>query len=82
MEKIMKTLASAAKKNVVKVQKPKYFNSSEEFFQVERKKPMCDGYAFTVAETSQGLKRKTQRLLCPDKLTDMMAIVRDLQQQR
>ena len=78
MEKIMKTVA--AKKNVIKVQKPKYFNSAEEFFQVERKKPMYyDGYAFTVAKTSQGLKKQTQRLLCPEKLTVMMAIVRDLQ---
>ena len=79
MEKIMKTVA--VKKNVIKVQKPKYFNSAEEFFQVERKKPTMyyDGYAFTVAKTSQGLKKQTQRLLCPEKLTVMMAIVRDLQ---
>ena len=80
MEKIIKTIA--AKKNIIKVQKPKYLNSAEEFFQVERKKPMCDGYAFTVSETSKGLKRQNQRLLCPEKLTDMMAIVRDLQEQR
>lgn len=80
MERIIKTIA--AKKNVIKVQKPKYFNSSDDFFQVERKKPMCDGYAFTVAETKQGLKRQSQRLLCPEKLTDMKVIVRDLQNQR
>ena len=80
MEKIQKTIA--AKKNVIKIQKPKYFSSSEEFFQVERKKPMCDGYAFTVAQTKLGLKREPQRLLCPEKLSDMMTIVRDLQQQR
>ena len=56
----------AAKKNVIKIQK----------------QPMCDGYAFTVAQTKQGLKREPQRLLCPEKLSDMMTIVRDLQQQR
>ena len=59
--------------------------SEEECYQsskaeVECKKPMYyDGYAFTVAKTSRGLKKQTQRLLCPEKLTVMMAIVRGLQ---
>ena len=70
-------------KHVIEVQKPQYHNTKDhDFFELEAKHPMSEGFGFTTKTTRKGRQPEAKRFLCPPTLTEMLEIVKDLHRQQ
>jgi hypothetical protein len=88
---ILNTIAKAANllqtirqhKHIIEVQKPKYFNTNDDdFFELEAKHPMSEGFGFTSKSTRKGTQPEAKRFICPPTLSEMLEIVNDLRRQQ
>jgi hypothetical protein len=70
-------------KHVIEVQKPQYLNTKDhEFFELEAKHPMSEGFGFTTKTTRKGPQPEAKRFICPPTLSEMLEIVKDLRRQQ
>jgi hypothetical protein len=71
------------KKHVIEVQKPVYLDTkNQDFFELEAKHPMSEGFGFTTKTTRKGMQAEAKRFLCPPTLWEMLEIVKDLRRQQ
>jgi hypothetical protein len=79
--KLLQTIRK--QKHVIEVQKPVYLDTkNHDFFELEAKHPMSEGYGFTTTTTRKGLQPENKRFLCPPTLWEMLDIVKDLRRQQ
>ena len=79
--KILQTIRQ--NKHVIEVQSPKYLDTkTHEFFELEAKQPMSEGFGFTTKTTRSGLLPENKRFLCPPTIWDMLVIVKELRSQQ
>ena len=70
-------------KHVIEVQKPQYLNTNDnDFFELEAKHPMSEGFGFTSKSTRKGAQPEAKRFVCPPTLAEMLEIVKDLRRQQ
>ena len=70
-------------KHVIEVQKPIYLDAkNREFFELEAKNPMSEGFGFTTTTTRKGPQPENKRFYCPPTLWEMLDIVKDLRRQQ
>ena len=68
---------------IEEVQQPKYLDTkNRDFFELEAKQPMSEGFGFTSELSGKGQQPENKRFLCPPTIWEMLDIVKDLRHQQ